>query len=54
MAVDITNKALQIHGGTGYCFDLPIEPYYRDARGMTIHVVPTEALKDFVAMLLLA
>ncbi len=54
MAVEVTDKALQIHGGTGYCCDLPIERYYRDARGMTVHVVPTETLKDFIAMFLLA
>lgn len=54
MAIDVTNKALQIHGGTGYCCDLPIERYYRDARGMTIHSQPTEMLKDFTAMFLLA
>jgi alkylation response protein AidB-like acyl-CoA dehydrogenase len=54
MAVDVTNKALQIHGGTGYCCALPIERYYRDARGVTIHAQPTEALKDFTAMFLLA
>ena len=54
MAVDVTNKALQIHGGTGYCCDLPIERYYRDARGVTIHAQPTEALKDLTAMFLLA
>ena len=54
MAVEVTNKALQIHGGTGYCCDLPIERYYRDARGVTIHAQPTEALKDLTAMFLLA
>jgi alkylation response protein AidB-like acyl-CoA dehydrogenase len=54
MAVEVTNKALQIHGGTGYCCDLPIERYYRDARGVTIHTQPTEMLKDFTAMFLLA
>ena len=54
IAVDVTNKALQIHGGTGYCCDLPIERYYRDARGVTIHAQPTEALKDLTAMFLLA
>ena len=54
MAVDVTNKALQIHGGTGYCCDLPIERYYRDVRGVTIHSQPTEALKDLTAMFLLA
>lgn len=53
MAVDVTNKALQIHGGTGYCCDLPIERYYRDARGMTLHAFPTDAQKDHIAMFLL-
>lgn len=53
MAVEVTNKALQIHGGTGYCSDLPIERYYRDARGMTLHAPPTEMLKDTIAMFLL-
>ncbi len=54
MAIDVTDKALQIHGGTGYCCNLPIERYHRDARGMTIHSQPTELLKDFTAMFLLA
>jgi alkylation response protein AidB-like acyl-CoA dehydrogenase len=53
MAVEVTNKALQIHGGTGYCSDLPIERYCRDARGQTIHSSPTEMLKDTIAMFLL-
>jgi butyryl-CoA dehydrogenase len=53
MAVEVTNKALQIHGGTGYCCDLPIERYYRDARGLTLHSLPTEILKDTIAMFLL-
>jgi len=53
MAVEVTNKALQIHGGTGYCCDLPIERYYRDARGLTLHALPTEMLKDTIAMFLL-
>jgi len=53
MAVEVTNKALQIHGGTGYCCDLPIERYYRDARGLTLHALPTELLKDTIAMFLL-
>ena len=53
-AVDVTNKALQLHGGTGYCRDLPIERYFRDARGMTLHAFPTDAQKDQTAMFLLA
>lgn len=53
MAVEVTNKALQVHGGTGYCCDLPIERYYRDARGLTFHALPTELLKDTIAMFML-
>jgi alkylation response protein AidB-like acyl-CoA dehydrogenase len=53
MAVEVTDKALQVHGGTGYCCDLPIERYYRDARGLTIHAGPTEMVKDYIAMFML-
>ena len=53
MAIEVTNKALQVHGGTGYCSDLPIERYCRDARGLTLHALPTEMLKDTIAMFLL-
>ena len=53
MAVEVTDKALQVHGGTGYCCDLPIERYYRDARGLTLHALPTELLKDTMAMFML-
>jgi butyryl-CoA dehydrogenase len=53
MAVEVTDKALQVHGGTGYCCDLPIERYYRDARGLTIHAAPTQMLKDYIAMFML-
>ena len=28
----IVDRAVQIFGGAGYCRDLPIERYYRDAR----------------------
>ena len=53
MAVEVTDRALQIHGGTGYCCDLPIERYYRDARGLTLHGLPTEMQKDHVARFIL-
>jgi len=45
-AIDITHKALQIHGGNGYSRELPLERYYRDARGLTILFSPSESLKD--------
>jgi len=53
MALEVTDRALRVHGGTGYCRDLPIERYYRDARGMTLHGIPTELLKDFIGMFML-
>ena len=33
---DITNKALQLHGGYGYLKDYPVQQYMRDARVHTI------------------
>jgi len=32
MAVSVTSDAIQIHGGSGYMRDYPVERYYRDAR----------------------
>ena len=36
MVAEVTNKMLQVHGGTGYVVDYPIERYYRDARAMEL------------------
>lgn len=46
MAQEVTHKALQIHGGHGYCRELPVERYYRDARGLTLHFKTSELLKE--------
>ncbi len=35
-SVDVTDQALQIHGGNGLSEEYPLERYYRDARTMTI------------------
>jgi len=32
MAVKVTSDAIQVHGGSGYMRDYPVERYYRDAR----------------------
>jgi butyryl-CoA dehydrogenase len=53
IAIDITNKAIQIHGGHGYCRDLPIERYYRDARGLALHFKTTELLKADIGKMLI-
>lgn len=33
----VADRAVQIHGGAGYCRDLPIERFYRDARIFRIY-----------------
>jgi alkylation response protein AidB-like acyl-CoA dehydrogenase len=53
MAIEVTNKALQIHGGHGYCRDFPVERYYRDARGLTLHFKTTELLKADIGKMLI-
>ena len=37
MCIDVTNKALQVHGGIGYFKDTNIERMFRDARVTTIY-----------------
>ncbi len=53
MAIEVTNKALQVHGGTGYSRELPLERYYRDARGLTLHFTPSEMLKGMLGKMLM-
>lgn len=53
MAIEVTNKALQVHGGNGYTREMPLERYYRDARGLTLHFSTTELLKDLLAKMAL-
>jgi alkylation response protein AidB-like acyl-CoA dehydrogenase len=36
MAVDVTNDAMQLHGGNGYTTERQVERYWRDARLTTI------------------
>ncbi len=53
MAVEVTHKAMQVHGGSGYSRELPLERYYRDARGMTLHFSPSEMLKGMLGRMLM-
>jgi butyryl-CoA dehydrogenase len=53
VAIDVTDKALQIYGGHGYCKDFPLERYYRDARGLTLHFKTTELLKADIGKILI-
>ncbi|HLB11921.1 MAG TPA: acyl-CoA dehydrogenase family protein [Dehalococcoidia bacterium] len=53
MAVRVTDQALQLHGAHGYSRELPVERYYRDARGMTLHFQNSEMLKESLGKMLL-
>ncbi|MHA2600998.1 MAG: acyl-CoA dehydrogenase family protein [Candidatus Thorarchaeota archaeon SMTZ1-83] len=47
-AIQISNDALQILGGTGYTTDYPIERFFRDARLMTIGGGTAEILRFII------
>ena len=49
MCIEVTNKALQIHGGTGYFKDTNIERIFRDARVTTIYEGTSEIQRLIVA-----
>jgi butyryl-CoA dehydrogenase len=53
MAIEVAHKALQVHGGTGYSRELPLERYYRDARGLTLHFTPSEMLKSMLGRMIM-
>jgi len=48
-AVDVTNKALQIHGGYGYMKDYAIERMYRDARIIPLYEGTSEVQKMVIS-----
>lgn len=45
----VADRAVQIHGGMGYCKDLPIERFYRDARIFRIYDGTSEIHRTIVA-----
>ncbi len=49
VAVDVTNEALQIHGGSGYVNDFDAERFYRDAKITQIYEGTTEIQKNIIA-----
>ncbi|WP_435333188.1 acyl-CoA dehydrogenase family protein [Haloarchaeobius sp. TZWWS8] len=52
-AMDVTNEAVQIHGGYGYTTDFPVERMYRDAKILTIYEGTSEIQKKIIARHLL-
>ncbi len=53
VAVDVTRKAIQIHGGYGYTKDYPLERFYRDAKVTEIYEGTSEIQKLVIAAELL-
>lgn len=49
MAKHVTQKALRIHGGTGFMRDLPLERYNRDARSLAIYAGTAEMQRAALA-----
>ena len=47
-AMDVTNEAVQIHGGYGYTTEYPVEQLYRDARITTIYEGTTQIQKTII------
>ncbi|WP_254822453.1 acyl-CoA dehydrogenase family protein [Haloglomus halophilum] len=52
-AVDVTDEAIQVHGGAGYVDDHPVERYYRDARVTKIYDGTSEIQKNIISEQLL-
>ena len=48
-AVDVTTKAIQVHGGYGYIKDYAVERYFRDARITTIYEGTSEVQKMVIS-----
>ena len=53
MAVEVTYKAMQVHGGYGYSSEYPLERHYRDARAHTLHMQTPEVARTLGASLML-
>jgi alkylation response protein AidB-like acyl-CoA dehydrogenase len=45
----VTDKAIQIHGGMGYCRDVPVERLHRDAKLMEIGEGTSEIQRMVIA-----
>lgn len=48
-AVRVSDKAIQVLGGHGYCRDFVVERLFRDARGLTFHFKTSELLRQDIA-----
>jgi alkylation response protein AidB-like acyl-CoA dehydrogenase len=49
VAMWVTTKAIQVHGGIGYMKDLPVERYFRDAKLLEIGEGTSEIQRTVIA-----
>ncbi len=49
MAQRVIDKALQLHGGYGYCKEYDVERYYRDIRITRIYEGTNEIQKNIIS-----
>ncbi|MEF8882198.1 MAG: acyl-CoA dehydrogenase family protein, partial [Halapricum sp.] len=49
VAVEVADEAVQIHGGSGYVNDFPVERFYRDAKITQIYEGTSEIQKNIIA-----
>jgi len=48
-ATEITDEAVQVHGGAGFVSDHPVERYYRDSRILKIYEGTSEIQKNIIS-----
>ncbi|MFB6069630.1 MAG: acyl-CoA dehydrogenase family protein [Halanaeroarchaeum sp.] len=48
-AREVSNQAVQIHGGYGYSKDFPVERFYRDAKGLEIYEGTSAIQRNIIA-----
>jgi len=48
-AREVSNDAVQVHGGYGYSSDFPVEMFYRDAKGLEIYEGTSEIQRNIIA-----
>ena len=51
-AREVTNDAVQIHGGIGYTSEYPVERYYRDQRVMELYGGSSEIQRLVISRIL--
>jgi alkylation response protein AidB-like acyl-CoA dehydrogenase len=49
VAREVSNEAVQVHGGYGYTRDFPVEMLYRDAKGLEIYEGTSEIQRNIIA-----